>query len=177
VIAATSRDLKAAITAGTFRMDLFYRLNVFPVTMPPLRDRREDIPTLLEYFIHRYGNKMRKRVTKIEKKSLDMMCNYSWPGNIRELQNVAERSMVLCEGDTFTVDEHWLLPELQQQPSGSFNLGIEQFERSAIEEALAKSNGKVSGPLGAAAALGIPSTTLESKLKVLKINKHVFKSV
>jgi len=177
VIAATSRDLKAAMTAGTFRVDLFYRLNVFPVTMPPLRERREDIPVLLEYFIQRYGSKMRKRVTKVEKKSLDMMCTYSWPGNIRELQNVAERSMVLCEGDTFTVDERWLLPELQQQPSGSFNLGMEQFERASIEEALTKSNGRVSGPLGAAAVLGIPSTTLESKLKALRINKHKFKSV
>ncbi len=175
VIAATSRDLKAAMTAGTFRVDLFYRLNVFPILVPPLSDRREDIPVLLEYFIHRFGGKMRKKVTKIEKKSLDMMCSYSWPGNIRELQNVAERSMVLCDGDTFTVDEHWLLPELRHQSSGTFNIGVEQFERTAIEEALVKCHGKVSGPLGAAAVLGIPPTTLESKLKSLKINKHVFK--
>jgi formate hydrogenlyase transcriptional activator len=103
-----------------------------------------------------------------------MVCSYSWPGNIRELQNVAERSMVLCDGDTFMVDEHWLLPELHLPSTRILNTEVQQFERSSIEQALAKCNGKVSGPLGAAAVLGIPSSTLESKLKALKINKHNF---
>jgi DNA-binding NtrC family response regulator len=176
VIAATSRDLKAAIAAGTFRIDLFYRLNVFPITVPPLRERREDIPILLQYFIHRYSGKMRKNIAKIEKRSLDLARSYSWPGNIRELQNVVERSIVLCEGDTFTLDERWLSPELMQQRDRPLNAGVEQFERATIEDALTQSNGRISGPSGAAAKLGIPPTTLESKLKALKINKHRFKT-
>lgn len=176
VVAATSRDLKAAVAAGTFRIDLFYRLNVFPITVPPLRERREDIPILLQYFIHRYGSKMRKNIAKIEKRSLDLARSYSWPGNIRELQNVVERSIVLCDGDTFTLDERWLSPELMQQRGRPLNAGVEQFERATIEDALTQSKGRISGPSGAAAKLGIPSTTLESKLKALKINKHRFKT-
>jgi DNA-binding NtrC family response regulator len=175
VIAATSRDLKAAVTAGGFRVDLFYRLNVFPVVVPSLRERREDIPVLLEYFIQRYGAKMRKRIVKIEKKSLDLICSYSWPGNIRELQNVVERSVVLCEGDTFTVDEHWLSPELIQQTENTLNREIKEINRVTIEEALRSSKGRIAGPSGAAGKLGIPSTTLESKLKAMGINKYQFK--
>jgi len=176
VVAATSRDLKAAVTAGTFRIDLFYRLNVFPVVVPPLRARREDIPILLEYFIRRYGAKLRKKVVKIEPKSLDLACSYSWPGNIRELQNVVERSIVLCENDTFVVDERWLIPELLHDARSPLNQEVDQFEKRAIEEALKNSNGRVAGPQGAAVRLGIPPTTLESKLKSMKINKNVFKT-
>lgn len=176
VIAATSRDLKAAITAGTFRVDLFYRLNVFPLTVPPLRDRREDIPILLEYFIQRYAGRMRKKITKIDKKSLDFACSYSWPGNIRELQNVIERSVIMCEGDTLTIDDHWISAEIVQQTESPLLSGIKQLERTAIEEALAKSKGRIAGPLGAAARLGIPPTTLQSKLKTLKISIHRFRT-
>jgi len=176
VIAATSRDLKASMAAGTFRVDLFYRLNVFPVIAPPLRERRDDIPILLQYFIQRYGSKLRKNITNIEKKSLDLARSYSWPGNIRELQNVVERATVLCEGDTFTLDEHWLSPELTKPAVSPLNIGIEQFERATIEDALTQSMGKISGPSGAAARLGIPPTTLESKLKALKISRHRFRT-
>jgi transcriptional regulator with PAS, ATPase and Fis domain len=176
VVAATSRDLKAAVTAGTFRIDLFYRLNVFPVVVPPLRARREDIPILLEYFIQRYSTKLRKKVVKIEPKSLDLACSYSWPGNIRELQNVVERSMVLCENDTFVVDERWLIPELLHDARSPFGREVDQVEKRAIEEALKNSNGRVAGPRGAAVRLGIPPSTLESKLKSMKINKNEFKT-
>ena len=176
VVAATSRDLHAAMTAGTFRTDLFYRLNVFPVAVPPLRDRREDIPVLLEYFIRRYTSRMRKTIVKIEERSLDLMRCYSWPGNIRELQNVVERSVVLCDGDTFLVDEHWLSPDLLQQVELPLVKGVEQLEIRTIEEALKQSGGRIAGPSGAAIKLGIPPSTLESKLRAMKINKYKFKT-
>jgi len=131
---------------------------------------------LLQYFIQRYGSKLRKNITNIEKKSLDLARSYSWPGNIRELQNVVERATVLCEGDTFTLDEHWLSPELTKPAVSPLNIGIEQFERATIEDALTQSMGKISGPSGAAARLGIPPTTLESKLKALKISRHRFRT-
>jgi transcriptional regulator with GAF, ATPase, and Fis domain len=176
VVAATSRDLQAAIAAGTFRVDLFYRLNVFPVVVPPLRDRREDIPILLEYFIHRYASRMRKTIMKIEERSLDLARNYSWPGNIRELQNVVERSVVLCDGEIFLLDEHWLSPELLPQGEHPPIKRIELAERTVIEDALRQSKGRIAGPSGAAIKLGIPSSTLESRLKAMKINKHRFKT-
>jgi DNA-binding NtrC family response regulator len=175
VVAATSRDLKSAIATSTFRMDLFYRLNVFPIAVPPLRDRREDIPILLRHFIQRYASRMHKSITKIDKKTLELADSYSWPGNIRELQNVVERSVILCESDTISIDDRWLLPESRVERAGPLITGVEEFERTTIEDALAKSNGRIAGPSGAAARLGIPPTTLESKLKSLKISKHLFK--
>src|SRR6201993_4881496 len=108
VIAATNRDLEGAIATGAFRKDLFYRLNVFPIEIPPLRDRKEDIPMLVEYFIHRYARKAGKKIRTIEKKSLELLRSYSWPGNIRELKNIVERSVIVCESETFSVDESWL---------------------------------------------------------------------
>jgi transcriptional regulator with GAF, ATPase, and Fis domain len=110
VVAATNRDLRAAIAAGTFRSDLFYRLNVFPIEMPPLRDRREDIPELVEYFIDRCANDMGKNISGINNKSLELLQSYPWPGNIRELENVIERSVIMCETENFSVDETWLPP-------------------------------------------------------------------
>jgi transcriptional regulator with GAF, ATPase, and Fis domain len=117
VVAATNRDLRAAIAAGTFRSDLFYRLNVFPIEMPPLRERREDIPVLVEYFIDRCTRSVGKDIRRINKKSLDLLQSYPWPGNIRELQNVIERSVIMCETENFSVDETWLLSSLLQASS------------------------------------------------------------
>jgi formate hydrogenlyase transcriptional activator len=178
IIAATNRDLDAAIAAGVFRSDLFYRLNVFPMVVPPLRERRADIPILVEYFIARYSRKAGKKIRTVEKTTMQLLRSYSWPGNIRELQNVIERSLIVCETDTFSVDPSWL--SLQPAPTGPGRLPLVKRpraqEKEIIEGALAKTGGKVSGPLGAAALLGIPASTLESKIRSLKINKFRYKS-
>jgi predicted ATPase/GAF domain-containing protein len=175
VIAATNRDLEAAIAAGTFRSDLFYRLNVFPIEMPSLRERREDIPLLVEYFIDRFARQAGKSFQAVTKKSLDLLQSYPWPGNIRELQNVIERSVIVCETENFSVDESWL----SRQPRATEpNRGPSLFkklpsqEKAIIEAALSESGGRVYGPSGAAAKLGIPRSTLESKIRSLKINKN-----
>jgi formate hydrogenlyase transcriptional activator len=178
VIVATNRDLEAAMTAGTFRSDLFYRLNVFPIKMPALRERREDIPLLVEYFIDRFARKAGKKIRRVNKKTLELLQSYPWPGNIRELQNVIERSIIVCEGEDFSVDESWLsrqpvATELQGQIDLSQRLA--SHEKEAIEAALSESGGQVSGPSGAAAKLGIPRSTLDSKIRSLKINKNRFK--
>ena len=177
VIAATNRDLKAAIKAGTFRSDLFFRLNVFPLEVPALRERKEDIPILVEYFIDRYASRSGKKIREIDKKTLDLFQSYPWPGNVRELQNVIERSIILCETETFSVDESWLVRESRQTQPASQPLSeaLVTHEKEIIEAALTESRGRVSGPRGAAAKLGIPPTTLESKIKSLNINKHRFK--
>lgn len=178
VITATNRDLSAAIAAGTFRADLFYRLNVFPIQVPPLRKRKEDIPMLVEYFVKRYAEKMGKPIRKIDKHTLELCQAYSWPGNIRELQNIIERSVILCSGDTFWIDEAWL--SIRESPrlelSGPLTETLQNQEKEIIEAALAESRGKVAGPDGAAAKLGIPPSTLDWKVKQLKINKHKFAS-
>jgi transcriptional regulator with GAF, ATPase, and Fis domain len=178
VIVATNRDLEAAMTAGTFRSDLFYRLNVFPIEIPALRERREDIPLLVEYFIDRFARKAGKKIRRISKKTLELLQSYPWPGNIREVQNVIERSVIICEGEHFSVDESWLsrqpvTSELQGQIELSQRLAA--HEKEAIEAALSESGGRVFGPSGAAAKLGIPRSTLESKIRSLKINKNRFK--
>jgi transcriptional regulator with GAF, ATPase, and Fis domain len=172
VIAATNRDLLGAIAAGTFRSDLFYRINVFPIHIPPLRERKEDIRLLVEYFIDRYSSKAGKKIRRIEKKSLDQIQSYPWPGNIRELQNVIERSVILCETEDFSVDESWLSQEAVTRRPLSDEL-FEQ-EKEMIEYALTKTGGRVSGPSGAAIHLGMPPSTLDSKIKILKIDKHRF---
>jgi DNA-binding NtrC family response regulator len=178
VIAATHRDLQAAMLAGTFRSDLFYRLSVFPVTLPPLRERKEDIPLLVEYFIDRYATRAGKKIKCISDAVLARLQSHPWPGNIRELQNVVERSVIICETENFTVDQTW-------QPYTSFLSEISGAhlsekliaqEREMIQAALAESGGRVAGPNGAAAKLGIPASTLESKIKSLKISKHPFKT-
>ena len=178
VIAATNRNLKDAMAEQRFRSDLFYRLNVFPIEVPPLRDRREDISLLVEYFIHRFARMAGKRITSIDERSLELLRSYSWPGNIRELQNVVERSIILCEGEVLSVDRLSGPAQGTPSPAGRRELVRVQAhqEREIIEAALAESHGRVSGPSGAAAKLGIPSTTLESKIKALKIDKHRFKS-
>jgi PAS domain S-box-containing protein len=174
IIAATNRDLSAAIAAGAFRTDLFYRLNVFPIRVPPLRERKEDIPMLVEYFVRRYAEKAGKQISKIDKNTLKLCQSYPWPGNIRELQNIVERSVILCAGDTFWIDEAWLSKqnEPRPKPSGALTKTVQGYEKELIEAALAESNGKVAGPNGAAAKLGIPRSTLDLKIKQLNIKKN-----
>jgi formate hydrogenlyase transcriptional activator len=177
IIAATNRDLAAATVSGTFRADLFYRLNVFPIHVPPLRQRKEDIPMLVEYFVKRYAEKARKQITRIDKNTLKLCQTYSWPGNIRELQNIIERSVILSTGDTFWIDEAWLssqdAPRLES--SGPLTQTLQNHEKELIEAALAQSKGKVAGPNGAAAKLGIHRSTLEMKIKQLSIKKYSFR--
>ena len=184
VLAATNRHLEAAVSAGTFREDLFYRLNVFPIRVPSLRERKDDIPLLVEYLVERYAKKAGKRISHIKKKTLDLLKAYDWPGNIRELQNVVERAVILCDEETFSVDETWL-PRKSNQLSGrpvpragALTEDKREFvdrERKAIEAALAECQGRVSGRRGAAAMLGIPHQTLESKIASLGIDKRQFK--
>ena len=179
VIAATNRNLQAAIAAGTFRSDLFYRLNVFPIEIPPLRERREDIPVLIAHFIGRCTRNVGKNVRGIEKNSLDLLQSYSWPGNIRELQNVIERSIIMCETENFSVDETWLAQQpvaSEAKNQSSFSQKLASQEKEMIESALRESEGRVFGPSGAAAKLGISRSTLESKIRSLRINKNRFKS-
>jgi formate hydrogenlyase transcriptional activator len=178
VIAATNRDLEAAMATGTFRSDLFYRLNVFPIEMPALRDRREDIPMLVQYFIDRYARELGKNIRTVSKETLDLFRSYTWPGNIRELRNVIERSIIVCETESFSVDQSWLSRQPLPAPSTS-QLELRQRlaaqERETIEAALSECRGRVFGPSGAAAKLGIARSTLESKIRTLKIDKNRFK--
>jgi PAS domain S-box-containing protein len=176
IIAATNRDLAAAIASGSFRADLFYRLNVFPIHVPPLRYRKEDIPMMVEYFVKRYAEKARKQITKIDKNTLMLCESYPWPGNIRELQNIVERSVILCSGDTLWVDPAWLSSQepLQPELSGPLTETLRDQEKEMIEAALAESKGKVAGPDGAAVKLGIPRSTLDGKIKQLQIKKYKF---
>ncbi|MBV8902142.1 MAG: sigma-54-dependent Fis family transcriptional regulator, partial [Acidobacteriia bacterium] len=178
VIAATNRDLETAIASGSFRRDLFYRLNVFPIHIPPLRDRKEDIPTLVEYFVRRYSTKAGKRIDGVEKRTMELLTEYSWPGNIRELQNVIERSLIVCDSDLFLVDPSWLSLESAAPLDGIASARRSTAEeKDVIEKALAATGGRVSGSTGAAVQLGMPASTLESKIRALKINKYRFKSV
>jgi transcriptional regulator with GAF, ATPase, and Fis domain len=179
IIAATNRDLTAAVAAGTFRRDLFYRINVFPVEMPSLRERIDDIPLLVEYLLDRYREKTGKGFRSIEQKTLDIFQGYGWPGNIRELQNVIERTAILCEGDVFSNEETWLKREIPQGygPAVPFVRTRADREREIIEAALVESCGRVAGPKGAAAKLGIPRQTLDSKIASLGIDKRRFQNL
>jgi formate hydrogenlyase transcriptional activator len=176
VIAATNRDLTAAIAGGTFRADLFYRLNVFPIEVPPLRKRKEDIPMLVEYFVKRYAEKNGKQIRNIDRNTLEQCHGYFWPGNIRELQNIVERSVILCDGDTFWIEKAWLTSARppRVELAGPLPDALQNQERKMIEMALAECKGKVAGPRGAAAKLGIPRSTLDTKIKQLGIKKHKF---
>jgi PAS domain S-box-containing protein len=174
VIAATNRDLNAAVDGGTFREDLLYRLNVFPLEAPPLRERREDIPVLVEYFVGRYARMAGKTFRRIKKRTLDQLRSYPWPGNVRELQNVIERSVIVCDGDEFAVDESWLSARSSESRQPLFN-SLAGHERTIIEDALRASGGRVFGLSGAAERLGIPRSTLESKIRALKIDKRRFR--
>ena len=180
VIAATNRDLQAAIAERAFRSDLFYRLNVFPIEMPSLRERPTDIPLLVEYFVHRFSKRTGKKFTAISSKTLELLQSYPWPGNIRELQNVIERAVIVSDDERLTVDSRWLAGRSAQSPESKPPLGdalaARDRERAMIEAALAETKGRVSGPSGAAAQLGIPRSTLESRIRSLGLNKHRFKT-
>ena len=185
VLAATNRDLDAAVTAGTFRQDLLYRLNVFPIRVPPLRERKNDIPVLVQYLVEQFARRAGKRITEIQKKTLSLLQTYDWPGNIREMQNVIERAVVLCDGKTLSVDESWLQRRSNEQPRITVSpVGVLADDRKdlahrelrAIEAALAECQGRVSGPHGAAAKLGIPRQTLDSKIQNLGIDKRRFRT-
>jgi transcriptional regulator with GAF, ATPase, and Fis domain len=178
VVAATNRDLKAAVEAGTFRLDLFYRLNVFPVRVPSLRERKDGIPLLAKYSIERYARSTGKKIKNIDRKTLELLQAYDWPGNIRELQNVIERSVILCDRETLSIDEscmhHETLETLQR--STPLSEALTNREKEMIEAALEETGGRVFGPSGAAVKLGIPRSTLESRIRSLQINKHLFRS-
>jgi formate hydrogenlyase transcriptional activator len=171
LVAATNRDLPAAIADGVFRSDLYYRLNVFPIHIPPLRERKTDVRLLVEYFIDRFSSKTGKKIRHLDRRSLDRLQNYSWPGNIRELQNIIERSVIVCDTENFYVDESWLTHAPTRLADDLANQ-----EKQTIEAALAQTNGRISGPTGAAARLGMPASTLDSKIKSLKINKRQFQT-
>jgi len=177
ILSATNRDLSAAVEAGTFRQDLFYRLNIFPIRMPSLRERVDDIPLLVEYLIERYAKKTGKKFRNIDKKTLALFLDYKWPGNVRELQNVIERAVILSDGDTFSVDATWLKRQAPRfaGPTAALNSALQQQEKEMIEAALAESAGRVSGPGGAATKLGLPRPTLDAKIRRLGINKYRFK--
>jgi formate hydrogenlyase transcriptional activator len=178
VIAATNRDLHTAIAERAFRSDLFYRLNVFPVEIPPLHERPTDIPILVEYFVHRLSKRAGKKITGISSKTLELLQSYPWPGNIRELQNVIERAVIVSDGELLTVDSRWLARQSTQSPASKQPLGdaLSEGERAMIEAALAATKGRVSGPSGAAAKLGLPRSTLESKIRSLGLNKNRFRT-
>jgi formate hydrogenlyase transcriptional activator len=171
VLAATNRALPAAVAAGTFGQDLWHRLNVFPIQLPALRERVEDIPLLVTYLVERYANKAGKTIRTIDKQTLDLFQAYDWPGNIRERQNVVERAVIRCEGGTFAIDERWLKREASPRSGAAMPLMAARaaHERALIEAALAECRGRVSGPSGAAAKLGRPRQTLASKIKALGI--------
>jgi len=177
VLAATHRDLNTLVAEGKFRQDLLYRLNVVPLKVPSLRERAADIPLLVEYFIDRFGKKAGKKFRRIDKRTLKLFQTYSWPGNIRELQNVIERAVILSDGDTFSVDDTWLKQEPHQvaSPMVALNGALLRQEKEMIEAALAESRGRVSGPGGAATKLGLPRPTLDAKIRRLGINKYRFK--
>jgi formate hydrogenlyase transcriptional activator len=175
VIAATNHDLQTAVEHGTFRQDLFYRLNVFPLEVPPLRQRRDDIPVLVQYLIARYARKAGKTIRRVNKRTLDHLQAYPWPGNVRELQNVIERSVIVCDTDEFTVDESWLSPPRGVENRFAQSGTLAAQEKAIIEEALRASGGRVYGPSGAAERLGVPRSTLESKIRALRINKSRFR--
>jgi formate hydrogenlyase transcriptional activator len=172
VIAATNRDLPVAVAAGTFRQDLFYRLNVFPIELPSLRDRAEDIPLLAEYFVGRFARECGKTIRHIDERTVEQLKCYPWPGNIRELQNVVERAVILSETDTFIVDESWLRGESKESSRHESLSALADREIEMIEAALAESHGRIAGPSGAAAKLGIPRQTLQSKIRRLGIDKY-----
>jgi PAS domain S-box-containing protein len=175
VIAATNRNLTEAVADGAFREDLFYRLNVFPLEMPSLRDRKQDIPVLVEYFIHRYATKAHKTFRRVSRKTLSQLQSYPWPGNVRELQNVIERSVIVCDTEEFVVDGSWLTPVHKLDGAGALASKLSDYEKALIEEALLASGGQVFGPTGAAARLRLPRSTLESRIRALRIKKSRFR--
>lgn len=180
VIGATNRNLEKAVKDRLFRRDLYYRLAVFPIRLPPLRDRREDIPALARHFLTVVGERLGRAFDGIDVESTNRLVEYRWPGNVRELQNVIEHSAILSDGGLLKVPPVLLANALPESDSGlcpPLNRALESNERGLIEKALKECRGRVFGPLGAAARLGIPSSTLESKIKRHGINKHLYRSL
>jgi formate hydrogenlyase transcriptional activator len=177
VIAATNRDLKAAVADGAFRSDLFYRIDVFPVRVPPLRERTDDIPLLVAGFVQRLSRHVGRTIRSVAKSTLDLLLSYAWPGNIRELQNVIERAVIVSDSELLAVDERWLRDEVAGDSPSHSSLAetLTVTQKTQIEAALAQTRGRVSGPIGAAAKLGVHPSTLESKIRSLRIDKNVFK--
>jgi formate hydrogenlyase transcriptional activator len=164
VIAATHRDLHTAIQDGRFRPDLFYRLNVFPIHVPPLRDRREDIPALVDHLVRHFARRMNRPVGKVRQPTMDLLMRYAWPGNVRELENILERAMIVSADELLDVDPTWLSsPAPVQWTDSSTALG--DIERRTILEALQRAHGKIYGPDGAAKALGLKPSTLYGKMR------------
>ncbi len=171
VIAATNRDLHAAVADGSFRADLFYRLNVFPIQVPPLRERREDIPALIEHFVRHFERRMNKHVATVDRRTLDLLTAYDWPGNVRELENLVERAMIVSRGDTLEVDPTWL----RSRPTDGAaprSTALADLERKTILDTLERCGGKIYGPGGAAEALGLKPTTLYGKMRKHRIRKR-----
>jgi formate hydrogenlyase transcriptional activator len=172
VIAATHRDLAAAVGQGRFRADLFFRLNVFPIHVPALRDRREDIPDLVRHFLHHFGRRMGKSGVGVSPAALQLLTGYLWPGNVRELENIIERAMIVTTGDTLQVDPQWLTPAPAGDISRDDSSGLAEMERQAIRDALGRCRGRVYGLAGAAALLGLKPTTLYGKMRKHGIPKY-----
>lgn len=175
VIAATNRNLQSAIEESTFRSDLYYRLNVFPLAVPPLRERPEDIPLPIEYFTYRFARRAGKTITGISKSAMSILRSYDWPGNVRELQNIVERAVIVSDSATLHIRDKWFSRRHSSAPFTTHHQGLATQERDTIEAALIECKGRVAGPFGAASRLSIPSSTLESKIKVLNIDKRQFK--
>jgi formate hydrogenlyase transcriptional activator len=171
VVAATHQDLTAAMHQGRFRADLFFRLNVFPIHVPPLRDRREDIPDLVRHFLHHFGRRMNRPVARVSPAALRLLTDYDWPGNVRELENIVERAMIVSTGDVLEVDQNWLRPAPADGDVPRPPAALAELERRAIEEALERCHGRIYGPAGAAAALGLKPTTLYGKMRKHHIEK------
>jgi formate hydrogenlyase transcriptional activator len=176
MVTATSRDLPAMVEAREFREDLYYRLNIFPIVVPPLRSRGEDIPLLVEYFTARYAERVGRKIGRIDRRTMELLQAYHWPGNVRELQNVIERGVILSQGGTLHIDASILGAREPRKPAAAQTDVLERNERDLIEAALTEAKGRIAGPNGAATRLGIPASTLESKIRALKIDKHRFRS-
>jgi formate hydrogenlyase transcriptional activator len=175
LVAATSRNLPAMVEQREFRGDLYYRLNIFPLVVPPLRDRSDDIPPLVEYFVARFAERLGRKVSRVDRQTMELLQGYHWPGNIRELQNVIERSVILAEGGTLRVDAS-VLDSAASRKAHSAGDVLRRNEKESIEAALGETKGRIAGPRGAAARLRIPASTLESKIRSLKIDKFKFRS-
>jgi formate hydrogenlyase transcriptional activator len=171
VIAATHQDLAAAIKEGRFRTDLFFRLNVFPIHVPPLRERREDIPDLVRHFLHHFSRRLGKLVANVSPTALQLLREYHWPGNVRELENIVERAMIVTSGDTLEIEAHWLEPARSDRAVQETASGLAELERRAIVDALARCNGRIYGSRGAAAMLGLKPTTLYGKMRKHHISR------
>jgi formate hydrogenlyase transcriptional activator len=172
VITATNRDLKRYVDDGHFRADLFYRLNVFPIQVPALRERREDIPSLINHFITRFARRMNKEITRVNRRTMELMMNYDWPGNVRELENITERAMIVSHGDTLEIDAKWLSEGGDVAPAPGGLLSFAEVERRAILDALQRCGGKVYGTSGAAAMLKLKPTTLYGKMRKHRIARR-----